>query len=67
MSSVMETNLHHPLSRQLLVGSLPIVMMFDIPETLQVDDSVISKVQVSLSDDFYYCKLNVVLARMKTR
>jgi len=33
------------LARQLLVGSLPIVMMFDIPETLQVDDSVISKVQ----------------------
>ena len=63
----METNLNHPLSRQLLVGSLPIVMMFDIPETLQVDDSVISKVQVSLSDDFYYCKLNVVLARMTTR
>jgi len=33
------------IARQLLVGSLPIVMMFDIPETLQVDDSVISKVQ----------------------
>ena len=48
----LEANLHillFSLPRQLLVGSLPIVMMFDIPETLQVDDSVISKVQVSLT------------------
>jgi len=33
------------LARQLLLGSLPIVMMFDIPETLQVEESVISKLQ----------------------
>lgn len=34
------------LARQLLLGSLPIVMMFDIPESLPVDDSIISKLQV---------------------
>jgi len=33
------------LARQLLLGSLPIVMMFDIPESLPVDDSIISKLQ----------------------
>lgn len=33
------------LARQLLLGSLPIVMMFDIPESLPVDDGVISKLQ----------------------
>ena len=35
------------LARQLLLGSLPIVMMFDIPESLPVDDTIISKLQVS--------------------
>lgn len=33
------------LARQLLLGSLPIVMMFDIPESLPVDENVISKLQ----------------------
>jgi len=33
------------LARQLLLGSLPIVMMFDLPESLQVEESVISKLQ----------------------
>jgi len=33
------------LAKQLLLGSLPIVMMFDIPESLPVDDVVISKLQ----------------------
>merc|ERR1712142_1434572 len=33
------------LARQLLLGSLPIVMMFDLPESLQVDETVISKLQ----------------------
>ena len=33
------------LARQLLLGSLPIVMMFDIPESLPVDETVISKLQ----------------------
>ena len=36
------------LARQLLLGSLPIVMMFDLPESLQVEESVISKLQVYL-------------------
>lgn len=36
------------LARQLLLGSLPIVMMFDIPESLPVDDGVISKLQVTI-------------------
>ena len=39
-------------------------MMFDIPETLQVDDSVISKVQVSKISTKSEC--NVVF-RMTTR
>ena len=47
ISDIVRETFQHFLPRQLLVGSLPIVMMFDIPETLQVDDSVISKVQVS--------------------
>ena len=34
------------MSRQLLLGSLPIVMMFDLPESLQVEETVISKLQV---------------------
>ena len=34
------------LARQLLLGSLPIVMMFDLPESLQVEENVISKLQV---------------------
>ena len=33
------------LARQLLLGSLPIVMMFDIPESIAVDETVISKLQ----------------------
>ena len=33
------------LARQLLVGSLPVVMMFDIPVHLPVDKTVISKLQ----------------------
>merc|ERR1719427_1519561 len=33
------------LARQLLLGSLPIVMMFDLPESLQVEEVVISKLQ----------------------
>ena len=33
------------LARQLLLGSLPIVMMFDIPESITVDETVISKLQ----------------------
>ena len=33
------------LARQLLLGSLPIVMMFDIPESLPVDETIISKLQ----------------------
>jgi len=33
------------LARQLLLGSLPIVMMFDLPESLQVEETVISKLQ----------------------
>ena len=49
ISDIVRETFQYFLPRQLLVGSLPIVMMFDIPETLQVDDSVISKVQVSLT------------------
>jgi len=33
------------LARQLLLGSLPIVMMFDLPESLQVEENVITKLQ----------------------
>merc|ERR1719228_215928 len=33
------------LVRQLLLGSLPIVMMFDLPESLQVEENVITKLQ----------------------
>ena len=47
------------LARQLLLGSLPIVMMFDIPESLPVDDTIISKLQVKafhvFSIDFETC------------
>jgi len=33
------------LARQLLLGSLPIVMMFDIPDSIDVDDTMIQKLQ----------------------
>merc|ERR1719300_1643934 len=33
------------LARQLLLGSLPVVMMFDLPESLDVDETLISKLQ----------------------
>merc|ERR1719312_2309991 len=33
------------LARQLLLGSLPIVMMFDLPESLYVDENYINKLQ----------------------
>ena len=33
------------LARQLLLGSLPIVMMFDLPESLDVSESLISRLQ----------------------
>ena len=33
------------LARQLLLGSLPVVMMFDLPESLDVDETMIAKLQ----------------------
>ena len=33
------------LARQLLLGSLPVVMMFDLPESLDVDEAMINKLQ----------------------
>jgi hypothetical protein len=33
------------LARQLLLGSLPIVMMFDLPESLVVDEAMIARLQ----------------------
>jgi len=33
------------LARQLLLGSLPVVMMFDLPESLDVDEMMINKLQ----------------------
>ena len=33
------------LARQLLLGSLPIVMMFDLPESLEVEESFIARLQ----------------------
>jgi len=33
------------LARQLLLGSLPIVMMFDIPDSIDIDDTMIQKLQ----------------------
>jgi len=33
------------LARQLLLGSLPVIMMFDIPEALPVDEGLISSLQ----------------------
>ena len=34
------------LARQLLLGSLPIVMMFDVPDSIDIDESMIQKLQV---------------------
>jgi len=33
------------LARQLLLGSLPIVMMFDVPDSIDIDESMIQKLQ----------------------
>ena len=33
------------LARQLLLGSLPIVMMFDLPESLEVEEAMITRLQ----------------------
>jgi len=36
------------LTRQLLVGSLPLVMMFDLPDNVEIDDASIQKMQEEL-------------------
>merc|ERR1719188_2011802 len=36
------------LARQLLLGSLPIVMMFDIPDSIDIDDTMIQKLQAEI-------------------
>ena len=46
------------LARQLLLGSLPIVMMFDLPENIDIQEALIQKLQVEIQSYYGWLYIN---------